>query len=172
MRKKLILCLVAACGLMFAGCKHNPAEDYEGTYRVKITPSLALNTPPPLLTTILNQEIINAATASVADSTYSCTVVLDGDDGDVKVIMLGNAYKGHVDDNGLQLDPMKYTIDYGMAQIVLTFTHSKIARAPDNADIAVLDWSASTSGDITIASQTLSKCLIGTTQFLATKTKG
>lgn len=173
MKKSLIICLAAACGLMSVSCKDNPAKDYEGIYNVKITPTLTLNNAdqlPTIVSAVLNQNTINAATASVSDSTYSCTVALDGDDGDVKVIMLGNVYKGHVDDKGLQLDnPMDYTVDYSVAKITLHFNHSLIAPVSDDADINVLNWSASTSGDISIAGQNLSNCLTGTTKFLATE---
>lgn len=173
MKKSIIICLIAACGLLSISCKSNPAEDYEGTYNVRITPALTINNAdqlPAIVSAVLNQNVVNTATAAVADSTYSCTIALDGDDGDVQVIMLGKVFKGHADDNGLQLNnPMDYTIDYGMARIALHFTHNLIAPVSDNADIKVLDWSAKTSGDISVASNTIRDCLTGSTKFVATK---
>lgn len=162
MKKSLIICLVAACGLMFGSCsKDNSAEDFVGTYNVIITPTLTVST-------------LGNISVPMDPITTTCTIALDGDDGDVNVTMNGTTFHGTADENGLQLDNNSYSgviasiATYTNISYTVNFTHPVIG-----APVAgVMTWTAPTTGtaSVVMGGQTVSLTLTGSTIFAATKT--
>lgn len=163
MKKNLIICLVAACGLMFGSCKKtNYAEDFVGNYNVTITPTLTVTIP------VLGNQAV-----PMDPITTTCTIALNGDDGDVTATMNGQTFKGTADKDGLQLDPNSYsgTIasmgSYTDVHYTVNFTHPVI-KVPTNG---TMSWNAPTTGTatVTISGQSVDLNLTGTTAFVATK---
>ena len=139
MKKNIFVTLLAVCALMFCSCSKNPAENFEGTYKVSSD---------------VQYSDLSAKAGFDNHEEGTITITLVGDDGQVQVSGMFNT-TGHVDRDGvLHLDTEEHVgadlgagISFmGYSLVGVSFTtllhHSAITLNEDGT----MSWTANGSG--------------------------
>jgi len=150
--KKVIFSLIAMALLTCTACKkENPAEAYAGNYGVATTIHMTYSIP-----------IIGEQTYDRELDEMNCTISLNGDEGDVNIVMGDITTTGTVDESGLHAQPATTTLTVMDMPVDVTFTFPTIA-APTNG---VTSWTADVNATFTMSGISINA--VGTANQVAT----
>lgn len=151
--KKVIFSLIAMALLTCTACKkENPAEEYAGNYSVATTIHMTYSLP-----------IIGEQNYDQELDLMDCTISLNGDEGDVNIVMGDITTTGTVDETGLHANPATTTLTVMEMPVDVTFTFPTIA-APVNG---VTSWTADVNATFSMSGISINAS--GTADQVATK---
>ncbi len=135
--KKLLFSLIAVALLTCTACKkENPAEKYVGNYNVATTIHMTYSIP-----------LLGEQTYDQTLDDMNCFISLNGEEGDVNIVMGDIATTGTVDETGLHANPATTSLKVMEMPVDVKFTFPTIA-APVNGTTS---WRADVSATISIS---------------------